>query len=212
MNCWMIKGWENNKFEGVWKKVSRPHLRQNPWISLEELKKSIKNLKDSSRSVVLNPRPSEYESGMQRLYFVVLSLLSFIYLQKFTGWCTGSCLRDRNKKIASWKVATLKMNGQDACTESVCLSAERAVSQGGRQPWRAPCNRPSAAAMTSLTRFYLLTTTWITNGAWYVTFISTFAFSKMYECGPGKLLLFKWDLKSLCDEYGDYILLECNVV
>jgi len=56
------------------------------------------------------------------------------------------------------------MNGQDACTESVCLSVERAVSQGGRQPWRAPCNRPSAAAMTSLTRFYLLTTTWITNG------------------------------------------------
>jgi len=95
---------------------------------------------------------------------------------------------------------------------SVCLSVERAVSQGGRQPWRAPCNRPSAAAMTSLTRFYLLTTTWITNGAWYVTFISTFAFSKMHEDGPGKLLLFKWDLKSLCDEYGDYILLECNVV
>jgi len=53
------------------------------------------------------------------------------------------------------------MNDQAACTESVC-PVERAVSQGGRQPWRAPCNRPSAAAVTSL---YLLTTTRITNGA-----------------------------------------------
>ena len=68
MKSWIIEGWENTKF-GVWKKVSRPHLGQDTRICLEEVISSIKNLRQSSRSMVLNPRPSEYKSGMPMTLF-----------------------------------------------------------------------------------------------------------------------------------------------
>lgn len=68
IKSWVIEGLENNKF-GVWKKGTRPHLRQNPRIYFEELKKTIRNFKQSSRSMVLNRRTSEYESGMPMALF-----------------------------------------------------------------------------------------------------------------------------------------------
>ena len=93
------------------------------------------------------------------------------------------------------------------------LSVRGASGQSGRETAVACPMQPAKFCSNDVPHEVLSTNYNVDNkGAWYVTFISTCAFSKMHEGGPGKLLLFKWDLKSLCDEYGDYILHECNVV